>query len=93
MKLEIKLDPQDIKEIAQRLADIVSNSFMEKIEARIKAQNSCKRQPAEKVWKMPEGQRQAKHYWGGWSTIQFCLTGGPASILFKSGTDVNANQI
>ena len=55
MKLEIKLDAQDIKEIAQKLADIVSNSFLEKIEARIKAQNSCEKQPGEKVWKVPDG--------------------------------------
>ena len=56
MKLEIKLDPQDIKEIAQRLADLVSNSFMENIGAQIKAQNSCEKQSAEKVWKMPDGE-------------------------------------
>jgi hypothetical protein len=56
MKLEIKLDAQDVKEIAQKLADIVSNSFLEKIEARIKAQNHCEKQPAEKVWKMPDGE-------------------------------------
>src|SRR5512139_2624131 len=56
MKLEIKLDAQDIKEIAQKLADIVSNSFLEKIEARVKAQNPCEKQPAEKVWKMSDGE-------------------------------------
>lgn len=56
MKLEIKLDPQDIKEIAQTLADLISNSFMEKIEARIKTQNPWEKQPAEKVWKMPDGE-------------------------------------
>ena len=56
MKLEIKLDHQDIKEIAQSLAGLVSNSFMEKIEAQIKAQNPYENQPAEKVWKMPDGE-------------------------------------
>ena len=35
MKLEIKLDPQDIDEIAQKLADIILRSFME-VESRIR---------------------------------------------------------
>ncbi len=56
MKLEIKLDPQDMKEITQRLADIIVKSFLEKIEAQIKAQSFSEKPPAEKVWKMPDGE-------------------------------------
>ena len=57
MKLEIKLDPQDIKEIAQKLADIISTSFMEKIEAQIrKAETACAKPPGEMIWKMPDGE-------------------------------------
>jgi hypothetical protein len=56
MKLEIKLEPQDIEEIAQRLADIILRSFME-VEARIRLpQTPPERPPAEKTWKIPDGE-------------------------------------
>lgn len=56
MKLEIKLDPQDIEEIAQRLADKISQSLME-IESRIrKSQAPAERPPTEKIRKMPDGE-------------------------------------
>lgn len=56
MKLEIKLDPQDIEEIAQRLADKISQSLME-IESRIrKSQAPAERPPTKKIRKMPDGE-------------------------------------
>jgi len=56
MKLEIKLDPQDIEEIAQRLADIILRSFME-VESRFKPPQIPSEKPsAEKTWKMPDGE-------------------------------------
>jgi hypothetical protein len=56
MKLEIKLDPQDIEEIARRLASEISGFLME-MESRIrKSQIPVERPPAEKVWKMPDGE-------------------------------------
>jgi len=54
-KIEIKLDPQDIEKIAQRLADIILRSFME-VESRYRLPRTHpEKPPAEKTWKMPDG--------------------------------------
>jgi hypothetical protein len=76
MKLEIKLDPQDIKKIAKTLIELVSNSFTEKIEAQIKTQNPCEKQPAEKVWKMPDGE------W--WNDKQVAKVTGVAATTLRN---------
>jgi hypothetical protein len=69
VKLEIKLNPQDIEEIARRLTNKISESLME-MEARIrKSQTPAERPdqqeirghcgetaPVEKVWKMVDGE-------------------------------------
>jgi len=56
MKIEIKLDPEDVEEIAQRLADIILRSFLE-VESRIRPpQASPERPPIEKSWRMPDGE-------------------------------------
>jgi hypothetical protein len=56
MKLDIKLDPQDIEEIAQRLADIILKSFME-VESPYKPpETHPEKSPAEKIWTRPDGE-------------------------------------
>lgn len=59
MKLEIKLDPEDIqeiKEIAQRLADILLDRASVLSMNRSKTLNPREKQLEEKVWKMPDGE-------------------------------------
>jgi hypothetical protein len=56
VKVEIKLDPEDMEEIAQRLADIILRSFLE-VESRIKPRQPPAERPLpEKTWKIPDGE-------------------------------------
>jgi hypothetical protein len=56
MKLEIKLDPRDIEEIAQRVGDIILRSLTE-VESRYRATESPPEDPSsEKAWGMPYGE-------------------------------------
>ena len=56
MKLEIKLDRQDIEEIVHTLADIILRSFME-VESRFRPlQAFPDKSPTEKTSKIPNGE-------------------------------------
>jgi hypothetical protein len=55
MKIEIKFDPEDIEEIARRIADKISTSIIEESLAK-KPQAPPQTPTSEKIWRMPDGE-------------------------------------